>query len=345
MPKKRKHARMRKLLFARLAVCSTFFYSLMPMIPADSPSPAAQTRSYLMNKFAAIGINPRTKLGQNFLIDMNLLRMLHETAEIDDRDVVLEVGTGTGSLTGPMSEKAAAVVTVELDTVLHGLAKQEMFGRDNIRFLQGDILRNKSNINAEVLAVVAEELAKDPDRRFKLVANLPYSIATPLITNLLATERPPCRMCVTIQKELADRITARPGTKDWGSLSLWVQSQCRAKTIRIMPPSVFWPRPKVDSAIVLIDLEEKRRAKIPDLHFWHEFSRAVFFHRRKFLRAELCSMFKRTIPKARIDEIMEHMKFDETTRAETLPLRTMLTLCEICRMEMLKLPEKERKIL
>ncbi len=311
----------------------------------SAPSPTAQTRSYLMKKFESIGINPRTKLGQNFLIDLNLLRMLHESAEIDDRDVVLEVGTGTGSLTGAMSEKAAVVITVELDKILHELAKQEMFGRPNIRFLQGDILRNKSTLNAEVLAAVREELGRDPGRRFKLVANLPYSVATPLITNLLAGDCPPCMMCVTIQKELADRITARPGTADWGSLSLWVQSQARARTVRIMPPSVFWPRPKVDSAIIRIDLEEKRRDKIPDLAFWHEFSRAVFFHRRKFLRAELCSMFKRTIPKTKIDEIMQTMNFDDTTRAETLPLKTMRTLCEICRMEMLKLPEKERKIL
>lgn len=307
--------------------------------------PNSQTRSYLMRKFETIGINPRTKLGQNFLIDLNLLHMLHESADIDERDVVLEVGTGTGSLTGEMARKAAVVVTVELDHILHELARQELFGMDNIRFLQGDILKNKSHLNPEVLETVYAELDRDPNRRFKLVANLPYSIATPLITNLLATDRPPVVMCVTIQKELADRITARPGTKDWGALSLWVQSQCKTRTVRVMPPSVFWPRPKVDSAIIRIDLDEKKRAKIPDRSFWHEFSRAAFFHRRKFLRAELCSMFKRTIPKATIDSILQRLKFDETTRAETLSLKNMLALCEMCRQEILKLPEKERKIL
>ncbi|MDR3109160.1 MAG: 16S rRNA (adenine(1518)-N(6)/adenine(1519)-N(6))-dimethyltransferase RsmA [Planctomycetaceae bacterium] len=304
-----------------------------------------QTRSYLMQKFATIGINPRTKLGQNFLIDLNLLHLLKDSAEIDTNDVVLEVGTGTGSLTGEMSKLAGQVITVEIDRVLHELARQELFGNDNITFVQGDILKNKNTLNSEVLSIIDAERKRFPERNFKLVANLPYSIATPLITNLLTTERPPTTMCVTIQKELADRITARPGTKDWGALSLWVQSQCKTKTVRVMPPTVFWPRPKVDSAIIRIDLDEKKRNKIPDLKFWHEFSRAIFFHRRKFLRAELCSVFKKTIPKTKIDEIMRGLKLDENARAETLPVKTMQTLCEVCRMELLRLPEKERKIL
>jgi 16S rRNA (adenine1518-N6/adenine1519-N6)-dimethyltransferase len=152
-------------------------------------------------------------------------------------------------------------------------------------------------------------------------------------------------MCVTIQKELADRITAKPRSKEWGALSLWTQAQCSTEIIRIMPPTVFWPRPKVESAVIRLKLDEKRRNKIHDLKFYHEFCRAIFFHRRKFLRAELCSAFKTTIPKQRIDEIMDEMEFDVTTRAETLPLKTMQRLCELCRLELLKLPENERKIL
>ena len=314
----------------------------------------AQTRSYLMKKFEAMGIRPQSRLGQNFLIDLNLLRLLHESGNITENDVILEVGTGTGSLTAPMADKAAVVITVEVDPVMQNLAKQELFGRDNIRFLKIDILKNKNKLRDEVLDVIREELAKpgvDGDgvagekRQFKLVANLPYNVATPLISNLLLTDVPPALMCVTIQKELADRITAKPRSKDWGALSLWIQSQCQAEIVRIMPPTVFWPRPKVDSAIIRLTLDEKRRKKIPDLKFFNEFCRAMFFHRRKFLRAELCSAFKYTIPKERIDGIMDDMQFDATTRAETLPLKTMLRLCELCRRELLKLPEKERKIL
>ena len=189
----------------------------------------AQTRSYLMKKFEAMGIRPQTRLGQNFLIDLNLLRLLHESGNITKNDVILEVGTGTGSLTAPMADKAAVVVTVEVDPVMQNLAKQELFGRENIRFIKIDILKNKNKLRDEVLDVIHEELAKPggegEQRQFKLVANLPYNVATPLISNLLLTDTPPSMMCVTIQKELADRIVAKPRNKDWGALSLWVQSQ------------------------------------------------------------------------------------------------------------------------
>jgi len=288
------------------------------------------------------------------LIDLNLLRLLHESGNITQNDVILEVGTGTGSLTAPMASKAAVVITVEVDPVMQNLAKQELFGRDNVRYIKIDILKNKNRLREEVLETIREELAKPGvdeegvvggQRQFKLVANLPYNVATPLISNLLLTDIPPSLMCVTIQKELADRIVAKPRSKDWGALSLWIQAQCQAEIVRIMPPTVFWPRPKVDSAIIRLTLDEKRRNKIPDLKYFNEFCRAMFFHRRKFLRAELCSAFKQTIPKGRIDEIMDEMQFAPTTRAETLPLKTMLRLSELCRRELLKLPEKERKLL
>ena len=309
----------------------------------------AQTRSYLMKKFEAMGIRPQTRLGQNFLIDLNLLRLLHESGNITPNDVILEVGTGTGSLTAPMADKAAAVITVEVDPVMQDLAKQELFGRENVRFIKIDILKNKNRLRDEVLDVLRAELAlpgeEGAQRAFKLVANLPYHIAAPLISNLLLIDTPPSLMCVTIQKELADRIVAKPRSKDWGALSLWIQSQCWTEIVRIMPPTVFWPRPKVESAILRLTLDKKRRNEIPDLKFFHEFCRAIFFHRRKFLRAELCSAFKQTIPKERINGIMDEMQFDTTTRAETLPLKTMQRLCELCRRELLHLPEKERKIL
>ena len=308
-----------------------------------------QTRTYIRQKFEAMGIRPQTRLGQNFLIDLNLLRLLHESGNIGKNDVILEVGTGTGSLTAPMADKAAAVITVEVDPVMQDLARQALFGRENIRFIKVDILKNKNRLHNEVLEVIREELATPgeagEERQFKLVANLPYNVATPLISNLLLIDTPPSLMCVTIQKELADRIIAQPCSKNWGALSLWVQSQCNTEIVRTMPPTVFWPRPKVESAIIRLTLDEKRRKKIPDLKFYHEFYRAIFFHRRKFLRAELCSAFKHTISKERIDGIMNEMQFDTTTRAETLPLKTMQRLCELCRQELLKLPEKERKIL
>ena len=305
-------------------------------------SPDNQTRSYLMKRFAEIGIHPRGKLGQNFLIDLNLLRLLHDSAQLEPHDVVLEVGTGMGSLTGLMSQSAARVITVDVDPVLHQLAKEELQDRTNITFIHADILRNKNRLNPDVLDAVRTALADVPDARFKLAANLPYSIATPLMSNLLLTDIVPHSMTVTIQKELAERIVARPSTKDYSSLSVWMQSQCRCHFVRNLPPSVFWPRPKVDSAIIHVLYDPRLRKRIPDLEFFHEFSRAVFFHRRKFLRSELISMLKNKLDKPAVDGIMSEMGFTDQTRAETLTVDQLLKLCEIIRQQ---LPPDKPKLL
>ncbi|MDO5308009.1 MAG: 16S rRNA (adenine(1518)-N(6)/adenine(1519)-N(6))-dimethyltransferase RsmA [Planctomycetia bacterium] len=308
----------------------------------NSGSPNNQTRAYLMQRFETLGIHPRGKLGQNFLIDLNLLRLLYESAQLDKNDVVLEVGTGTGSLTGAMAQLAAVVVTVEVDQVMHEMAKQEHWDKDNIRFLFADILENKNRLNRHVLDAIREELALDSQRRFKLCANLPYQIATPLISNLLLSDVPPYSMTVTIQKEVGDRICAKPRTKDYGALAVWLQAQCDCRIVRIMPPSVFWPRPKVDSAIVQINYNPQKRAKIPNLRFYHEFVRALFFHRRKFLRSVLCSAFKYRLEKEVVDEVLEQMNLKGEIRAETLSVKTILAMSEKFRS---RLPEDKQTLL
>ena len=301
-----------------------------------------QTRTYLMERFETLGIHPRGKLGQNFLIDLNLLHLLHESADLDKNDVVLEVGTGTGSLTGAMSQEAGCVVTVEVDSVMHEMAKQEHWDKDNIRFLFADILENKNRLNRHVLEIVREELARSPERRFKLCANLPYQIATPLMSNLLLTDIPPYSMTVTIQKEVGDRIVARPGTKDYGALAVWMQAQCDCRILRIMPPSVFWPRPKVDSAIVQVIYNQQKRKKIPNLQYFHEFVRALFFHRRKFIRSVLCSAFKNKLEKEAIDSVLAELNIKGEIRAETLSVKTILALSEKFRK---LLPESKHNLL
>ena len=301
-----------------------------------------QTRTYLMERFETLGIHPRGKLGQNFLIDLNLLHLLHESADLDKNDVVLEVGTGTGSLTGAMSQEAGCVVTVEVDSVMHEMAKQEHWDKDNIRFLFADILENKNRLNRHVLEIVREELARSPERRFKLCANLPYQIATPLMSNLLLTDIPPYSMTVTIQKEVGDRIIARPGTKDYGALAVWMQAQCDCRILRIMPPSVFWPRPKVDSAIVQVIYNQQKRKKIPNLQYFHEFVRALFFHRRKFIRSVLCSAFKNKLEKEVIDSVLAELNLKGEIRAETLSVKTILALSEKFRK---LLPESQHTLL
>lgn len=290
-----------------------------------------QTLSFLMRRFEEAGVRPHTRFGQNFLIDPNLQRLLLKTAQLGRDDVVLEVGTGTGSLTVLMAPQAAAVVTVEIDRRLFQLAGEELYGLENVTGLQLDALKTKNRLNPAVLEAVADRLGAAPGRRFKLVANLPYNVATPVLANLLSIDAPPQTMTVTIQRELAERITAREGTKDYGALSIWMQSQCRLQIVRMMPPEVFWPRPKVSSAILQVALDQRLRSRITDRGFFHDFVRAMFFHRRKLLRSELLSAFKGRLDKPRVDRILAQTGLEGTVRAEELDVETMLALSEAVR--------------
>jgi 16S rRNA (adenine1518-N6/adenine1519-N6)-dimethyltransferase len=287
-----------------------------------------QTLSFLLRRFAQAGIRPRTNLGQHFLVDPNLQRLLVEAAELGPRDVVLEVGTGTGSMTVLLAPAAAAVVTAEIDARLFQLAGESLGALPNVRMLRLDALRRKSQVDPELLAAVYSELDAAPGRQFKLVANLPYLIATPLLSNLLALPRPPQSMTVTIQKELADRITAAPGTKDYGALSVWIQSQCRVEIVRHLPPSVFWPRPKVSSSIVRLVLDGRLRARIADLDSFHSLLRALFAHRRKFLRSELAIALRDRLGKSKIDQLLAGLGVAPQVRAEQLDVDTLLALCQ-----------------
>lgn len=287
-----------------------------------------QTLSFLRRRFEEVGIRPRTRLGQNFLIDLNLLRVLTEAAALSPNDVVLEVGTGTGSLTALMAPQVAAVVTVEVDSQLFQLAAEELGEFSNVTQLATDALAGKNRIAPAVLEAVSKALAASPQRQWKLAANLPYQIATPLITNLLALPRPPVRMVVTIQREVADRILAAPGSKDYGSLSVWVQSQCRVELVRTLPPTVFWPRPKVTSAILRIDLDPELRGRIPNRDFFHRFLRGLFLHRRKFLRSQVRAAGGHELEKASVDRLLSELGLPADARAEQLTPETLLALAE-----------------
>ena len=216
-----------------------------------------QTKSFLIERFREMGIAPATRHGQNFLIDLNLVQLIVRAAELGPDDVVLEVGTGTGSLTAMMAAQAAAVVTVEIDGHLFELASEELVDLPNVTMLHLDALHNKNRFDDRVMDAVGQQLAAGPGRRLKLVANLPYNIATPVVSNMLLCPHVPHSMVVTIQKELADRMTAQPSTKDYGALSVWMQSQCTAEMVRVMAPTVFWPEPKVTSAILRLVVDPR----------------------------------------------------------------------------------------
>jgi 16S rRNA (adenine1518-N6/adenine1519-N6)-dimethyltransferase len=294
-----------------------------------APPRANQTASFLRARFREVGIAPKNRHGQNFLVDLNLQRLIVDSARLDPRDVVLEVGTGTGGLTALIAERAAAVVTIELDPQLYQLASEELFGFQNITMLKQDVLKNKNHFDPRVLEAIGERLRLNPGGRLKLVANLPYNIATPVITNLLDCEPPPASMTVTLQKEVADRLIAGPSTKDYGALSIWMQSQCRLQIVRILAPTVFWPRPKVTSAIVHIELDESLRACVQDRTFFHGFVRSMFLHRRKFLRGVLLAAYKDRLDKPQVDRILAQLQLNPEARAEQLDVQTMLALSRV----------------
>jgi 16S rRNA (adenine1518-N6/adenine1519-N6)-dimethyltransferase len=298
---------------------------------------ARQTQSYLIRRFEEAGIRPETRHGQNFLIDLNLLDILIEAAHLEPRDVVLEIGTGLGSLTARMALTAAHIVTVEIDRRMYQLAGEELAELPNVTMLLQDALKNKNHLDPNVMEAVRDALGKGDSangtpRRFKLVANLPYNIATPIISNLLTADPVPVSMTVTIQKELADRIVARPGTKDYSALSIWMQALCDIEIVRIMPPAAFWPRPKVHSAILQIVPNAEKRSKIADPAFFHQIVRSLFLHRRKFLRGVLIATLADQLDKPAVDELLADLRHPPDARAEQLGIEQFIALADAIRM-------------
>lgn len=292
-----------------------------------------QTLSFLSKTLQRAGLHPKTKYGQNFLIDLNLLDILIQGADLGPNDVVLEIGTGMGSLTKTLAARAGWVITVEVDRDLQKIAAKELGSYSNFNLLCIDALRNKNHLRVEVLQAVADAMAKIPGARFKLVANLPYNVATPIISNLLHETPLVERMVVTIQKELGERIIAEPSCKDYSALSIWMQSQCDCEILRILPPSAFWPRPKVDSAILRIVPNASKRSSIVDLEFFHTRLRAMFLHRRKFLRSQLISAMQELMTKEQVDAVLDQLGLEPNLRAEQLTVQQMISLLESCRIQ------------
>lgn len=289
-------------------------------------NPLRQTRSHLMTLFEKQGLHPRGDLGQNFLIDLNLLQSLVREAGLGPDDVVLEVGSGTGGLTTFLAADAGAVVSVEFDPNMYRLACEAASHLPNVTLLNCDALKNKNKLNPVVTEAVSAQLAVAAGRRLKLVANLPYHVGTPVIANLLASDLPWTRMVVTIQLELAQRIMARPSTPDYSALSVFIQSQCRVTLVHKLGPTVFWPRPQVDSAIVRIDPDLEAVSRIQDRAFLQGFLRDIFTQRRKLLRGVLAQMYKQPLGKPRIDELLGELNLPTETRAEELEVVQLVEL-------------------
>ena len=294
--------------------------------------PIRQTQSYLRSLFAQRGISPERRLGQNFLIDLNIHDLIVNAADVGSSDVILEVGSGTGALTTLMAGRGAAVVAVDVDPAMAKLTTEAIAGLPNVRVLNLDALANKNTLNPVVLDNVRAGLAAGIGKQLKVVANLPYHIATPVIVNLLVhPELCPSLMVVTIQRELAERMCAAAASSAYGAVSVVVQALADVSTVRSLPPSVFWPRPKVDSAVVALRPDPAKRALVADVAWFHDIVRRVFLHRRKYMRHVLAGMWRDRWTKADVDIWLEEKGLSGQLRAEALDVDEFLALAKSLR--------------
>ncbi|PKL47782.1 MAG: ribosomal RNA small subunit methyltransferase A [Planctomycetes bacterium HGW-Planctomycetes-1] len=243
-----------------------------------------QTKTDIQRLLAGAGIEPNKRLGQHFLIDLNLLQFLLTNAAITENDTVLEVGTGTGSLTGELVKRAGKVIAVECDDVLAEITKQQLEDANNFEIVVADVLESKNTINRGVIEKL-QEAQQEFFGRVLLVANLPYNAASCVMLNLLDGPVVADAMVVTVQKEVADRMAAAPGSEDYGILSIFLTAMGRCKILRKLSPKVFWPVPQVDSAMVRFDRDQKKADEIHNVELFKDVVDLFMGHRRKMMRA------------------------------------------------------------
>jgi 16S rRNA (adenine1518-N6/adenine1519-N6)-dimethyltransferase len=248
----------------------------------------AQGRADIQGLLEAAGIRPLKQYGQHFLVDANLLMKLVAAAEVSSGDVVLEAGPGTGVLTERLLEVSGQVVAVEIDRGLQAICRERFANSANFQLISRDILQSKSVIAPDVLEALRAHQAR-LGGRIMLVANLPYQVASALVIDLLLESTRVSPLCFTVQAEVAERLAAPPGGKDYGPLSVMAQTLAEVRRIARVPPQAFWPVPKVDSAMVRLDAREAEKLLIPveargDLA---ALVQGCFQHRRKTLRANL----------------------------------------------------------
>lgn len=254
----------------------------------------------------------KKSLGQNFLIDVNTLNGLIRTAGINKKSGVIEIGPGIGALTEQLAIHADSVTAFEIDQrllpILHDTLKQY----DNIRFINQDILK------ADVQQTIQESF--HPEQEVHIVANLPYYITTPILMKLLQERLPIASLTVMIQKEVAERMSAGPDTKSYGSLSIAVQYYTVADVVMHVPKTVFMPQPNVDSSVLKLTKRKVPPVEVHDEQFFFTVVQAAFVRRRKTLRNNLIHHFQASMAKETINKMLDRSGIDGTRRGESLTM-------------------------
>ena len=271
--------------------------------------------------------NFQKKFGQNFLINTGVLEDIIDAAEVTDEDMVLEIGPGIGTMTQYLCENARQVIAVEIDTNLIPILKDTLSAYDNVRIINDDIL--KVDIN---------ELAREYNngRPIKVVANLPYYITTPIIMVLFESHVPIESITVMVQKEVADRMQAGPGTKDYGALSLAVQYYSKPQIVVNVPPSCFMPQPKVGSTVISLRRHQQPVVQVEDEKLMFKVIRASFNQRRKTLANGLNNYGGINLTKEQIQQSIEELGVPVNIRGEALSLEQFACLSNIIGKKLVK---------
>ena len=267
------------------------------------------------------GFTFKKSFGQNFLTDTNILQKIVDTAEIDDQVNVIEIGPGIGALTEFLAERAAEIMAFEIDHRLVPILADTLRDFDNVTVVNEDILK----------VDLAQHIQnfKNPDLPIKVVANLPYYITTPILMHLIESGIPFSEFVVMMQREVADRISAQPNTKAYGSLSIAVQYYMTAKVAFIVPRTVFVPAPNVDSAILKMVRRPEPAVAVEDEKFFFKVSKASFTHRRKTLWNNLTGYFGKTDEiKDKLTKALDQAGLSPSVRGEALGLEEFASLAD-----------------
>lgn len=259
------------------------------------------------------GFSFKKSLGQNFLIDTNILHRIVEHAELTDQSGAIEIGPGIGALTEQLAKRSKKVVAFEIDQRLLPILDDTLSPYSNVKIIHSDILK------ADVQKVIDQEFT-DVDK-LMVVANLPYYVTTPIILKLLSEQLAINGIVCMLQKEVADRIAAKPGTKEYGSLSIAIQYYTEAETVMVVPKTVFMPQPNVDSAVIRLIKRKEPLVQVKNEEFLFTVTRACFAQRRKTILNNLTSQLPEgKNKKEEIMKALERAAIEPTRRGETLSI-------------------------